>query len=292
MSRARAYVALVRPREWVKNTLVLAPLLFGAKLLEPAAVAQALLTALAYCLAASAGYIWNDFADRAADRRHPLKRLRPLASGAIAPPQALLLSAALGASALLLASRLVSGVLVCVAASLALMALYTFWLKRVAIVDVLALGAFYVLRVIAGSVAISVPASDWLLMATSLVAIFLGLCKRRHELLLLGDDAASHRATLGGYGSRFLDAAISLTTSTTLITYLLYAVAPETVAKFGPRGMLIGAPFVFYGLLRYLHLVYTEGRGGSPTELVATDRGVLAAAIGFAIASAFVIYGP
>ena len=144
------------------------------------------------------------------------------------------------------------------------MAAYTFWLKRVAIVDVLAIGTFYVLRVLAGSFAVGVPASDWLLMATGLVAIFLGLCKRRHELLLLGECAADHRATLGRYGSRFLDAAISLTTSTTLIAYLLYAVSPETVAKFGSRGMLVGAPFVFYGLLRYLHLVYTDGQGGSP----------------------------
>ncbi len=291
MQRVRTFVALLRPRDWVKNALVLAPLLFGAKLLEPTAVGQALLAALAYCLAASAGYIWNDFADREGDLRHPVKRLRPLASGSVAPPQALLLSAALAAGALLLAGRVAGGVLACVAASLALMALYSFWLKRVAIVDVLAIGAFYVLRVIAGSLAASVPASDWLLVATALVAIFLGLCKRRHELLLLGDDAANHRVALGRYGSRFLDAAISLTTSTTLIAYLLYAVAPETVAKFGPRGMLIGAPFVFYGLLRYLHLVYTEGRGGSPTELVATDRGVLGAAIGFAIAAGFVIYG-
>jgi 4-hydroxybenzoate polyprenyltransferase len=170
------------------------------------------------------------------------------------------------------------------------MAAYSFWLKHVAIVDVIAIGTFYVLRVLAGSFAAAVPASDWLLMATGLVAIFLGLCKRRHELLLLGDGAADHRATLGRYGSRFLDAAISLTTSTTLITYLLYAVAPDTIAKFGVRGMLAGAPFVFYGLLRYLHLVYTEGRGGSPAELVATDPGVLAAAIGFAITCALVIY--
>ncbi len=127
-------------------------------------------------------------------------------------------------------------------------------------------------------------------MATGLVAIFLGLCKRRHELLLLGESAAGHRATLGRYGSRFLDAAISLTTSTTLIAYLLYAVSPETVARFGSRGMLVGAPFVFYGLLRYLQLVYNDGRGGSPAELVATDPGVLAAAIGFAVASGIVIY--
>jgi len=287
---ARAFVALVRPRDWVKNTLVLAPLLFGAKLFDPEAVGRAVVAALAYCLAASAGYVWNDFADREADRHHPVKRRRPLASGAIGARPALALSAALAAGALALAWPLPTGTARCVAASLALMAAYSFWLKRVPIVDVLAIGAFYVLRVLAGSFAVGVPASDWLLMATGLVAVFLGLCKRRHELLLLGDEAQGHRATLGRYSGRFLDAAISLTTSTTLIAYLLYAVSAETVAKFGTRGMLAGAPFVFYGLLRYLHLVYTEGRGGSPTELVATDPGVLAAAIGFAIACGLVIY--
>jgi hypothetical protein len=127
-------------------------------------------------------------------------------------------------------------------------------------------------------------------MATGLLAVFLGLCKRRHELVLLGGEAAEHREVLGQTGRRFLDAAISLTTSTTLIAYLLYAVDPHTVEKFGTRGMLAGAPFVFYGLLRYLHLVYSEGRGGSPTELVATDPGVLAAAFGFALACGLVIY--
>jgi 4-hydroxybenzoate polyprenyltransferase len=283
-------VALLRPRDWVKNALVLAPLLFGAKLLEPVAVGQALLAAFAYCLAASAGYVWNDTADRAADRLHPVKRKRPLASGAVAPGQALALSALLAAGALALAATLPAGVPLCLAAALALMAAYSFGLKRVAIVDVLAIGAFYVLRVMAGSFAVGVPASYWLLMATGLVAVFLGLCKRRHELLLLGEDAADHRATLGRYGGRFLDAAISLTTSTTLIAYLLYAIAPETVARVGSHGMLAGAPFVFYGLLRYLQLVYGEGHGGDPTELVVADPGVLVAAGGFALVSAFVIY--
>jgi 4-hydroxybenzoate polyprenyltransferase len=290
MIDARALITLLRPRDWVKNALVLAPLLFGARLFEPEALAHAGLAALAYCLAASAGYVWNDFSDREADRLHPVKRQRPLASGAIGERQALAVSGLLVAGALAIAWPLPQGVLACLIASLALMVAYTLRLKRIAIVDVLVLGSFYVLRVLAGSFAAEVPASDWLLMATGLVAVFLGFCKRRHELLLLGEAAASHRAALGRYGSRFLDSAISLTTSTTLIAYLLYAMSPDTVAKFGSRGMLVGAPFVFYGLLRYLHLVYTEGHGGSPSELVATDPGVLAAAAGFAIASALVIY--
>jgi len=285
-----ALLALLRPRDWVKNTLVLAPLLFGAKLLDPEAVGRALLAGLGFCLAASAGYVWNDLADREGDRRHPVKRARPLASGAVGARAAAALSACLALAAFALAAPLGSPVEVCLAGYLGLAAAYSLWLKRIAIVDVLAIGAFYILRVLAGSLAIGVPASDWLLMATGLLAVFLGLCKRRHELLLLGEEAAQHREVLGRTGSRFLDSAISLTTSATLIAYLLYAVAPDTVAKFGTRGMLVGAPFVFYGLLRYLHLVYSEGHGGSPTELVATDPGVLAAALGFALACGAVIY--
>ena len=274
----------------MKNALVLAPLLFGAKLLEPGAVGRAVLAAFGFCLAASAGYVWNDLADRAADREHPVKRMRPLAAGRVSPRGALLLSLALVLGAFALVAPLGAGVTTCLSVYLALAVAYSLWLKHVAIVDVLGIGAFYILRVLVGSLAIDVPASDWLLMATGLLAIFLGLCKRRHELLLLGDEAARHREVLGLTNRRFLDSAISLTTSTTLIAYLLYAVDPHTVAKFGSRGMLAGTPFVFYGLLRYLHLVYSEGHGGNPTELVATDPGVLAAAVGFALACAAVIY--
>jgi 4-hydroxybenzoate polyprenyltransferase len=283
-------VALLRPRDWVKNALVLAPLLFGAKLFDAEAVGRALLAAFGFCLAASAGYVWNDLADREADRRHPVKGSRPLAAGTVSVRSAVVLSVGLLLGAFALVAKLGPQVCACLAGYLVLALAYSLWLKHVAIVDVLGIGAFYILRVGIGSLAIDVPASDWLLMATGLLAVFLGLCKRRHELLLLGEEAARHREVLGLTNSRFLDAAISLTTSATLIAYLLYAVAPDTVAKFGTRGMLAGAPFVFYGLLRYLHLVYSEGHGGSPSELVATDPGVLAAAFGFALACGIVVY--
>jgi 4-hydroxybenzoate polyprenyltransferase len=286
----RALVALLRPRDWVKNALVLAPLLFGARLFDAEAVGRAALAALAFCLAASAGYVWNDLADREADRRHPVKRSRPLAAGTVSVRSAAILSGVVLVGAFALVAPLGPAVAACLAGYLILAVAYSLWLKHVAIVDVLGIGAFYILRVAIGSLAIAVPASDWLLMATGLLAVFLGLCKRRHELVLLGGEAAEHREVLGQTGRRFLDAAISLTTSTTLIAYLLYAVDPHTVEKFGTRGMLAGAPFVFYGLLRYLHLVYSEGRGGSPAELVATDPGVLSAAFGFALACGLVIY--
>jgi hypothetical protein len=285
-----ALVGLLRPRDWIKNGLVAAPLLFGGRLLEPEIFGRVMLAVLAFCLAASAGYVLNDLRDVASDRRHPVKQGRPLASGLVPERVAWLLVGLLGVGALACGAPLGRGFLLALAAYLILAPAYTLWLKHIVIVDVLAIGAFYVIRVLAGTEAAIVPPSDWLLVATALVAVFIGLCKRRHELLLLGGDAGEHRGVLGQYSERFLDPAISLTTSTTLVTYLIYAMWPETQAKFGSRGMLYGAPFVLYGLLRYLHLVYSREVGGSPSELVTTDPGVLAAVAGFGVVCALVVY--
>jgi len=285
-----ALLTLVRPKDWVKNALMAAPLLFGARMFEAAPLTRVGLAMAAFCLAASAGYVLNDLWDLERDRLHPIKCKRPLASGALNPRVGMALAIALMVGAVAQALMLGSVFSAVLLLYLALTVLYTFSLKHLVILDVLAIGAFYVLRVVAGSIAAGVPASDWLLIVTGLLAVFIGLCKRRHELLLLGGDAGLHRSVLGQYSERFLDPAISLTTSTALIAYLLYAMSPETVEKFGSRGMLAGAPFVLYGLLRYLHLVYSKGRGGSPTELMITDPGVVAAATGFALACAFVVY--
>jgi 4-hydroxybenzoate polyprenyltransferase len=285
-----AVVALMRPRDWVKNGLVAAPLLFGGKVTDPEALLAVGLAFLALSLAASAGYLWNDLRDVESDRQHPVKRDRPIASGVVSPGLAWLASAVLVAAAGTCGLSLGGGFLLILSAYLVLSALYTVWLKHVVIVDVMALGSFYVIRVLAGAEAVEVQASYWLLVATGLLAVFIGLCKRRHELVLLGGDAENHRGVLGQYSERFLDPAISLTTSTTLVTYLLYATSTETVEKFGSRGMLLAAPFVLYGLLRYLHLVYTKEVGGSPSELVTTDPGVLVACLGFALVCGYVVY--
>jgi hypothetical protein len=289
-NRPLALLELARPKDWVKNGIVLAPLVFGARLFDPEAVARALLALAALGCAASAGYVLNDLHDVAGDRVHPVKRERPLASGAVDRGAALALGGALLAAALGFAFAVGRELAALVAGYLALQVAYTYWIKHWIILDVLTIGAFYVLRVLAGALAIGIQASDWLLIATGLAAVFLGLCKRRHELVLLGGEAGNHRGVLGHYSEQFLDPAIALTTSTALITYLLYAMADETVAKFGSRGMLAGGPFVLYGLLRYLHLVYTQQRGGSPAEVVITDPGVLGAAVGFAVVCALVVY--
>jgi hypothetical protein len=283
-------VELIRPKDWVKNALVAAPLVFGGRVTDTASLLQVGVAIAALSLAASAGYVANDLRDVEFDRLHPVKQRRPLASGAVRPGAAVALFVALVAGALGVAATLGPGFLAVVGIYLVLALAYTWWIKELVILDVLAIGAFYVLRVEAGAVAADVPASDWLLIATFLLAVFIGLSKRRHELVLLGSGAGDHRGVLGRYSERFLDPAISLTTSTTLVTYLLYAMSPETVAKFGSRGMLAGGPFVLYGLLRYLHLVYSEGRGGSPTDLVITDPGVLVAALGFGIVCSLVVY--
>lgn len=289
-TRARALFAQLRPKDWVKNGLVFAPILFAGSVLDLGPLVRVATGAVALSLAASAGYVLNDLRDLDADRTHPVKRHRPLASGALDPVTAQFLGAFLLLLAVGLAATLGTGFLVVVAAYLVLQIFYSLWLKHVLILDVLVIGFFYILRVQAGAIAGRVPASEWLLVATGVLAVFLGLCKRRHELLLMESDADRYRAVLDQYTERFLDAAISLTTSTALITWILYAMAPETVEVHGSRGMLLATPCVFYGLLRYLHLVYTVGEGGQPTELVLTDRGVILAGVAFALVCGFVVY--
>jgi len=286
----RALVRPARPSQWIKNGLVLVPLVFGRKILDPEAVWAAVQAFAAFSLAASAGYVLNDLHDVEADRHHPEKRSRPLASGAVSAGGARALAAALAATSLALAAGLGLASLAIVVGYMALSLAYTFALRGLVILDVMAIGALFILRVEGGAVAAGVPASHWLLIATGLLALFLGLGKRRHELQLLGEAAAAHRKALGAYGVRFLDQAVSLTTATALITYLLYALAPETVAYVGSRGMLLGAPFALYGLLRYLHLIYDAERGGDPTETLIRDPGIVGAVIGFVLVSGWVLY--
>ena len=296
MSTLSAFVArsptagLLRPPQWIKNALVLAPLLFGGRLFEPRPVLRTLAAFVAFCLAASAGYVMNDLRDVESDRAHPAKRLRPLAAGAVTEAQARTLARGLAAGALALALVIGPGVLAAVAAYLCVTVLYSVLLRRLVILDVMAIGLLFVLRVEGGALAAQVAPSDWLLVSTALLAVFLGLCKRRHELLLLGDAAPAHREALRGYSPQFLDPAISLLTSTALITYLLYAMAPETVARVGSTRMLLGGPFVLYGLLRYLQLTYTRDAGGNPTDVLLSDPGVLAAVAGFAVVGFLVHY--
>jgi 4-hydroxybenzoate polyprenyltransferase len=282
----------LRPEQWTKNLLVFAGLLFGGRLLEPAAVFRATATFAIFCALSGAVYLFNDIADREADTRHPLKRTRPIAAGLLPVRVALVaagLLAAAGVQGALLVSRRVG---LAAAAYLALLLLYSAGLKNVVIVDVLAIAAGFVLRAVAGAVAVEVPISDWLLVCTTLLALFLALSKRRHELTLLGEGATGHRRILEEYSPYLLDQMVAVVTASTLIAYCVYATSPDTAARLGTSRLGLTIPFVLYGIFRYLYLVHQKRGGGSPAAMLVTDRPLLACVALWAMSVALILYSP
>jgi 4-hydroxybenzoate polyprenyltransferase len=286
-----AVVTSLRPRQWVKNLFVFAGLVFGQKLFTPA-VWPALGTFAVFCLLSGAVYLLNDVADRESDRRHPLKRGRPVAAGRLPVPVAVAVALGLVAGALG-ASAAIGWELAGIAAAYAgLLGAYSAWLKHVAIVDVLVVAAGFVLRAAAGAVAIGVEISGWLLICTILIALFLALGKRRHEVLALGEAAAAHRPTLRDYSAGLLDQMIAVVTASTVTAYALYTMSPETVARFHTPWLPATLPFVLYGIFRYLYLLYHRRLGGNPSELFLSDRPLLLNTLGWIAAVLIILYGP
>jgi len=280
----------MRPKQWVKNLFVFGPLLFSRSFTIESADIRALAAFGLFCLTSGVVYLMNDLADLEKDRQHPVKRLRPLPSGLISPKAVMLFAAAMLPAVVLGAYALSNGFLAVVLLYLANNVLYSFWLKEVVILDVMSISLGFILRVVAGAVAISVPISSWLLLCTALLALFLGFGKRRHELVLLEDNAASHRAVLGHYGTYFLDQMIAVVTASTVLSYALYTMSADTVEKFGTGKLIYTTPFVLYGIFRYLYLIHQRDGGGSPTEAILTDGALLVNVILWAMASAAIIY--
>jgi len=291
----RGFLALIcslRPEQWLKNGFVLAPLVFSGLIGEPDAWLRAVGAAAVFCAAASATYLINDLRDRDADRGHPVKRTRPVASGEVtafaAGVTSVLLLAGTAAAAWVIGGRF----LIVVAGYVALTVVYSLLLKEMVFVDVLVVAAGFVLRVVGGAVAIGVPVSSWLLLCTYLLALYLALGKRRAELVLLGAEAGSHRAVLGRYSLPLVDQAISVVLGATVVAYSLYTVAPGTVAKVGSEGLMITVPVVLYGLFRYLYILHRHELGGSPTWALLTDRPLLLCVfIWLAVAAAVISLG-
>ncbi len=267
---AALFVSL-RPRQWSKNLLVFAGLVFSRNLFDPADFLRSLVGFVAFCLLSSAVYLINDLADLESDRLHPLKRFRPIASGRLKPGPAKI--AAVVAAALALAGGWALdwrfGV---VGLTYFLMQLgYSFGLKRIVVLDVMTVAAGFALRAVAGTVLVHVTISSWLFVCTILGALFIALAKRRHELLFLENGGAAHRAVLEKYSEPLLDQMMAVATSSTVIAYCLYTIAPETVAKFGTNNLMLTVPFVLYGVYRYLYLVYRKEMGGAPEKVLLTD---------------------
>jgi 4-hydroxybenzoate polyprenyltransferase len=281
-----------RPSQWTKNLLVFAGVLFGRRLLDARAVGDALAAFAIFCALSGAVYLFNDIVDRDADRRHPLKCRRPIASGALSSSTAAIAAAVLAALALAFAFAL--GILFGTVATayLMLQAVYSQALKNIVILDVLAIAVGFVLRAVAGAVAVNVEISHWLFVCTILLALFIALAKRRHELVLLADTAASHRPILGEYSPYLLDQMIAVVTASTLIAYVFYTISPETAEKFGTEWLGLTIPFPLYGIFRYLYLVHHREGGGSPADLLVTDRPLLVCVALWAVAVAIIIYRP
>lgn len=282
----------LRPGQWAKNLLVFAGLLFGLRLFDVEAVGRALAAFGVFCLLSGIVYLINDIADRHTDRQHPLKARRPIASGALPVPAALTSAIVLAAVALAGAFALGPRFFVVAVSYLALMALYSGALKHIVIIDVLTIAIGFVLRAVAGAVAVNVEISHWLLVCTILLALFISLAKRRHELLLLADGAASYRPILDEYTPYLLDQMIAVVTASTLIAYVFYTISPETEQKFNTHWLGLTVPFPLYGIFRYLYLVHQREGGGSPADLLLTDRPLLVCVTLWALSVALIIYHP
>jgi len=286
------YVRLLRPRHWVKNGFVVAPLLFSQQFEQSPMVWRALWAVMGFCAASSAIYVLNDVCDRQEDRRHPVKRERPVASGRVSVGRALLASGLLVGVSLVPAMALGGAYLAMVGAFLILNVLYSAGLKHIAILDVMAITAGFVLRIYAGGVAVAATPSYWLVLCTVMISMFLGFAKRRAELV--GVEAAANRTrpVLQDYSVAFLDQVIAMLTAATMICYALYSVDARTVEALGSHGMLFTVPLVMYGLFRYIYLIYHLKEGEDPTGTLYRDVPTLVNLVLWLVLSAVVVrYG-
>ena len=283
-------VQLLRPTHWLKNVFVLAPVVFAQRLDEAAAVRDATIAFACFCLASSAIYAFNDIHDREEDRHHPIKRRRPLASGALGMGTAWSVAILLAVTAVAGAAWVGPYFLAVLLAYVGLNLLYSTRLKHVVILDVMSIALGFVLRVLGGAVAVGVEVSAWLLLCTIFLALFLAFSKRRHELMLLDHAASGQRRVLTSYSPAFLDQMINVVTASTVVAYALYSISPETVEKFETRSLIYTTPFVLYGIFRYLYLIYQRPGRLNPTEDVVRDLPSLFNLLLWAAAVVFVIY--
>ncbi|MCP4678880.1 MAG: decaprenyl-phosphate phosphoribosyltransferase [Deltaproteobacteria bacterium] len=272
MNTLKAIFKLARPKQWVKNIFVLTAIIFSGRVSDPESIVTTLLAFAAFCLASSSIYYINDYRDLEEDKKHPTKRNRPLASGALPKWVGIigffvLLAAAIGIPLITLNKPTT----VVIVFYLVLNFAYSFGLKNIVIIDVLCIATSFVLRILAGAAALSVLPSAWLVLCGVMISLFLGFTKRRAEVVLLGDQAREHRKVLAHYSPVFLDQMVSIVTAATVVGYVLYTVDERTVQLVESRALLLSVPLVLYGIFRYLYLVYHAESGGDPTRTVFTD---------------------
>jgi 4-hydroxybenzoate polyprenyltransferase len=285
----RALVAALRPKQWTKNAVVFAALVFDHQLFNVSQFAAVIGAFICFCLASSAVYILNDLQDIESDRQHPRKRLRPIASGAIAPRLAWGVAAMLGFVSLAGAFALRPAYGLVIAGYLGLMAAYTYVLKHMVIVDVFAISGGFLLRAAGGAIVLGVPISPWLYVCTILLSLFIGFGKRRHELLLLDENAAAHRRNLEDYSPQLLDQFILISAAATVMAYSLYTFTSPSLPE--SHAMMLTVPFVLYAIFRYLFLVHRRDEGGSPEQVLWSDMPLLACIFFWGLTTIAILYG-
>jgi 4-hydroxybenzoate polyprenyltransferase len=268
----RALIISLRPTQWFKNLFVFAALVFSRNLNDLSQGLSVLWAFILFCLLSSGTYLINDLFDLREDREHPAKSRRPLASGQMKPSLAAALAGVLVPVSLVLSFLLHTHFGLVALAYMLINLAYSAYLKHVVILDVMLVAFGFVLRAVAGALVIEVEISSWLLICTILIALFLALGKRRHEIMLLAEDSSQHRRVLGEYSPYFLDQMIAVVTASTLMSYTLYTLSPEVARKFGDNNLIFTVPFVLYGIFRYLYLVHRQSKGGSPAHVLLTDR--------------------
>ncbi|MBX6770099.1 MAG: decaprenyl-phosphate phosphoribosyltransferase [Chloroflexi bacterium] len=277
-----------RPKQWSKNVLLFFGLIFALKLTDPVLVGRAIAGFLVFCAASSGVYIINDLVDLEQDRLHPRKRLRPLAAGIITPGQAISLASILLVGAMVAGLALGTGFAALTILYVVLTILYSLRLKHVVLIDVFILAAGFVLRAAAGAVVVGVPISPWLYVCTVLASLFLGLGKRRQELLLLSENAGNHRPILEEYSLPLLDQLIVIVTAATIMAYSLYTFSADNLPR--DHSMMLTIPFVLYGFFRYLYLVHQRGGGGSPEDILLGDLPLLITVVLWLLTAIVILY--
>ena len=280
----------LRPQQWVKNGFVFAALIFSHSITDWHRNVRVMAGAFLFCLMSSAVYLFNDIVDAPEDRKHPVKRLRPLASGRLGVGTAAIAATTLALVSLGGAWALDHTFFAILATYALINVLYSWVLKRVVLLDVFVISAGFVLRVVGGGVIIHVEISPWLVVCATLLALFLALSKRRNELVVLGNEAGNHRSILSNYSPYFLDQLIGIVTASTVMSYALYTLSSDVQVKFPGKRLDLTIPFVLFGIFRYLYLVHHNEEGGNPTRLLLTDPVLLSVVLFWAASVIFIIY--
>lgn len=266
------YLKLIRLGQWTKNFFVFAPLFFSGRLVEMELLYISMAGFLAFCLGAGSIYVLNDLKDAPEDRMHPLKKLRPIASGEVSRQSAYVLFFALAIGALAIALAVGKEMVISLLVYFLINALYTFWLKEISIIDVLLVSAGFVVRVAAGGAITGIEVSFWLYIMTFLLSLFIALAKRRDDVLIYNDTGKQMRSSIQGYNLEYISAALSILSAVLIVSYLDYVTSIEVRERFSGKYAYISVVFVVTGILRYLQITLVEGKSGSPTHILLKDR--------------------